>query len=195
MGKDITVKIDQNTKFLIVGMGLLGGSYAKALTKQGFTVYGLTRRQSSIDYALKDGMIQKGSIDTNADFIGQADVVVFALYPHVFLEWIAQHQEKLKSGAILTDVTGVKTGIVDKVQEMLREDLEFIGAHPMAGREVYGVENSDERIFRGANYIVTPTEKNTPYAIAFCEELGRVLGFARVTTLTPKEHEEMIGFV
>ncbi len=194
-GKDITVKIDQNTKFLIVGMGLLGGSYAKALTKQGFTVYGLTRRQSSIDYALKDGMIQKGSIDTNADFIGQADVVVFALYPHVFLEWIAQHQEKLKSGAILTDVTGVKTGIVDKVQEMLREDLEFIGAHPMAGREVYGVENSDERIFRGANYIVTPTEKNTPYAIAFCEELGRVLGFARVTTLTPKEHDEIIGFV
>ena len=195
MGKDITVKIDQNTKFLIVGMGLLGGSYAKALTKQGFTVYGLTRRQSSIDYALQDGMIQKGSIDTNADFIGQADVVVFALYPHVFLEWIAQHQEKLKSGAILTDVTGVKTGIVDKVQEMLREDLEFIGAHPMAGREVYGVENSDERIFRGANYIVTPTEKNTPYAIAFCEELGRVLGFARVTTLTPKEHDEIIGFV
>lgn len=69
------------------------------------------------------------------------------------MEWIAQHQEKLKSGAILTDVTGVKTGIVDKVQEMLREDLEFIGAHPMAGREVYGVENSDERIFRGANYL------------------------------------------
>ena len=78
---------------------------------------------------------------------------------------------------------------------MLRPDVEFIAAHPMAGRETLGVRNADDSIFRGANYIVTPTDKNTPQAIEACEELGRVLGFARVSRLTPQKHDEMIGFV
>ena len=78
---------------------------------------------------------------------------------------------------------------------MLREDVEFIAAHPMAGREVSGVENSTEKMFVGANYIVTPTAKNTPEAIETCVELGRLLGFANVATLSPEEHDEMIGFL
>ena len=78
---------------------------------------------------------------------------------------------------------------------MLRPDVEFIAAHPMAGREVSGVENSTDRMFIGANYIVTPTEKNTPEAIRTCIELGRLLGFSNVTTLSPEEHDEMIGFL
>ena len=127
--------------------------------------------------------------------IGEADLVIFALYPHVFVEWIEQHQGLLKSGALLTDVTGVKGNIVYKIQDMLRPDVEFIAAHPMAGREVSGVENSTDKMFVGANYIVTPTEKNTPEAIRTCMELGRLLGFSRVTTLSPEEHDEMIGFL
>ena len=78
---------------------------------------------------------------------------------------------------------------------MLREDVEFIGAHPMAGREVSGVENSTDQMFVGANYIVTPTDKNTPEAIQTCKELGRLLGFANVSVLSPEEHDEMIGFL
>ena len=111
------------------------------------------------------------------------------------MEWIEAHQHLLKSGALLTDVTGVKGCIVDRVQELLRPDVEFIAAHPMAGREVSGVENSSDKMFVGANYIVTPTEKNTPEAIATCLELGKLLGFSNVTTLTPEEHDEMIGFL
>ena len=78
---------------------------------------------------------------------------------------------------------------------MLRPDVEFVAAHPMAGREVSGVENSTDRMFVGANYIVTPTERNTPEAISTCVELGRLLGFSNVTTLSPEEHDEMIGFL
>jgi prephenate dehydrogenase len=78
---------------------------------------------------------------------------------------------------------------------MLRPDVEFIAAHPMAGREVSGVENSTDKMFAGANYIVTPTDKNTPEAINTCMELGRLLGFSNVTTLSPEEHDEMIGFL
>ena len=101
----------------------------------------------------------------------------------------------MKSGAVVTDVTGVKGNIVDRVQEMLREDVEFIAAHPMAGRERSGVEYSDAEVFRGANYIVTPTPKNSPDAIALCKQLGSELGFARISELTPQKHDEMIAFL
>ena len=134
-------------------------------------------------------------MELDENIIGSADLVIFALYPHIFVEWIEKNQNLLKSGAIITDVTGVKGSIVYKIQDMLRDDVEFIAAHPMAGREVSGVENSTDKIFAGANYIVTPTEKNTPEAIQTCMELGRLLGFSNVTTLSPEEHDEMIGFL
>ena len=189
------MKIDKDTRFLIVGLGLLGGSYAKALKKQGFLVEAVTRSQSTIDYALERGIIDGGAAFPDPDIIGRADFVVLAMYPQTLLDWVKAHQQYFKPGALITDVTGVKTCVVEPVQQMLRPDVEFIAAHPMAGRETLGVRNADDSIFRGANYIVTPTEKNTTQAIEACEELGRVLGFARVSRLTPEKHDEMIGFV
>ena len=187
--------VDVSQKILIVGLGLLGGSYAKVLRRFGFHISAITLEQSSIDYAIREGLIDEGSTEPDPRMIGEADLVIFALYPHVFVEWIEKHQHLFKSGALLTDVTGVKRSIVYRIQEMLRPDVEFIAAHPMAGREVSGVENSTDKMFIGANYIVTPTEKNTPEAICTCIELGRLLGFSNVTTLTPEEHDEMIGFL
>ena len=187
--------VDVSKKILIVGLGLLGGSYARVLRRFGFHISAITKEQSSIDYAIKEGIIDEGAVSVDPAIIGDADLVIFALYPHVFVEWIEKNQHLLKSGALITDVTGVKRSIVYKIQNMLRPDVEFIAAHPMAGREVSGVENSTDRMFIGANYIVTPTEKNTPEAIETCIELGRLLGFSNVTTLSPEEHDEMIGFL
>ena len=182
-------------RVLIVGLGLIGGSYAKALTKKGYHVSAITRSPETIAYALAHGIIAEGSADIDERIIGQADIVVFALYPQVFIDWLQEHQQLLKPGAILTDVTGVKCSVVYEVQGLLRPDAEFIAAHPMAGREVYGIENSDETIFEKANYIVTPTDKNTEGAIALCEALGHELGFARVSRLSPEDHDDMIGFL
>lgn len=187
--------VDVNRKILIVGLGLLGGSYARGLKRFGFPVSAITAEQSSIDYALREHIIDAGSTELDERLIGEADIVIFALYPHVFVEWIRDNQHLLKSGALITDVTGVKGSVVYRIQDMLRPDVEFIPAHPMAGREVSGVENSTEKMFAGANYIVTPTEKNTPEAIRTCMELGKLLGFSNVTTLSPEEHDEMIGFL
>ena len=187
--------VDVSKKILIVGLGLLGGSYAKALKRFGFHISAITLEQSSIDYAIRENIIDEGSTELDARLIGEADLVIFALYPHVFVEWIEKNQALLKSGALITDVTGVKRSIVYQIQDMLRPDVEFVAAHPMAGREVAGVENSTERMFIGANYIVTPTDKNTPEAIQTCMELGKLLGFSNVTTLSPEEHDEMIGFL
>ena len=187
--------VDVSKKILIVGLGLLGGSYARVLKRFGFHISAITKEQSSIDYALGEGIIDEGSTRLDERIIKNADLVIFALYPHVFVEWIEQNQNLLKSGSLITDVTGVKGSIVYKIQDMLRKDVEFIAAHPMAGREVSGVENSTDKMFAGANYIVTPTDKNTPDAINTCLELGRLLGFSNVTTLSPEEHDEMIGFL
>ena len=187
--------VDVSKKILIVGLGLLGGSYAKVLKRFGFHISAITKEQSSIDFALKRGLIDEGSTQLDERMIAQADLVIFALYPHVFVEWIERNQGLLKSGALITDVTGVKGSIVYKIQSILRPDVEYIAAHPMAGREVSGVENSTDKMFAGANYIVTPTPKNTPEAIQTCMELGRLLGFSNVATLSPEEHDEMIGFL
>ncbi|MBO5287597.1 MAG: prephenate dehydrogenase [Clostridia bacterium] len=189
------MKIINDVKFLIVGLGLIGGSYAQALTDLGYEVGAITRSQASIDYAKEKGLIAHGTTEVTEEYVSQFDMVVFALYPNVFIEWLEKYQSFLKSGAILTDVTGVKGPIVYKIQDLLREDVEFIGAHPMAGKEVYGVQNADKAIFRNANYIVTPTERNTKGAINACKQLGKILGFKTIAELSPEKHDEMIGFL
>ena len=180
---------------LIVGLGLMGGSYARGLKRLGFHITAIDSDPEAIAYALENGIVDRGFDHVDTDTVRDADAAIFALYPGVFLEWIRKWQHLFKPGMMITDVTGVKSCVVYDVQAALREDVEFIAAHPMAGREVYGVRNSDERIFRDANYIVVPTEKNTPQAVEWCKSLGRILGFRHIAELTPEEHDEMIGFV
>ena len=188
-------QFDIDSKVLIVGLGLLGGSYAKALSKKGMYVSAIDTRKEGIEYALNNGIIADGSDTVDEKLIKNADVIVFALYPKVFVNWIKENQHFFNPGTLITDVTGVKKCVVDEINDILRDDVEFVAAHPMAGREVYGVENSDDRIFNGANYIVVPTEKNTKDGIDNCKKLGIYLGFARIAELSPEKHDQMIGFV
>lgn len=182
-------------KILIVGLGLIGGSYADALTAAGYEVGALEPRRSSLDYALEKGIIRHGRTEVAEDYVSSFDLVVFALYPHVFEAWIGDYGHCLRSGSIVTDVTGVKGGLVERIQEMLGDRLEFVPAHPMAGREVYGVENSDRNIFRGANFIITPTVRNTVRGIGLVRELAASLGFGNIAELNPEEHDEMVAFL
>ena len=184
---------NQDTKIVIVGLGLIGGSYARALKKKGHHVCAIDKDQASLDYALNAGIIDAGSVDTS--LLPEADVIILALYPTLVVDWVRAHRGEFRKGVIITDVTGIKSAIVDQVQSLLPDDAEFIAAHPMAGREVSGVQNSDDQVFINANYIVVPTEKNSAEAIAWCRELGRELGFARISELSPKEHDRMIAYV
>lgn len=189
------MKLNKDMKILIVGLGLIGGSYAEALSKKGYEVGAIDQKQEAVDFALAKGYITSGRADVDKEYIGRFDIVVFALYPHVFVDWIEKNQNCLKPGAIITDVTGVKGSVVYKVQNALRKDVEFIAAHPMAGRECSGVENAKAEIFEGANYIVVPTEKNTQEAIELCKDLGRELGFKHISELSVKQHDETVGFL
>ncbi len=187
--------LDKNNKILIVGLGLLGGSYASCLMDNGYQVYAIDKNESSIKYAIQNNIIIDGTTHVEKSFVEQFDIVIFCLYPKVFVEWIKNYQQFIKPHAILTDVTGVKSYIINELKDILRSDLEFIGAHPMAGREVYGVENSKKDLFVGANLIITPTTSSTDIAISTVEEIGKILGFKNIVNLSPEEHDEMIGFL
>lgn len=187
--------INKNTRFLIVGLGLLGGSYARGLTGKGYYVEAITKEEKDVAYALEHKMVQKATTEIDAEMIKSADVIIFTLYPGTFVQWIEENGNLIKPGTVITDVTGVKGCIVERIQQSLPPMVEFISAHPMAGRETSGVENSDERIFYGMNYLVVPTERNTEEGIEACKRIGEILGFGRISEITPENHDKMIGFV
>ncbi len=189
------MKISKDTKILIIGLGLIGGSYAKSLTEKGYFVGALDTDSNVIDYALKNGIVKCGKTLPTREYIADFDLIIFAVYPHTILEWIKKYQQFIKGNALIFDVTGIKSCFIYELQEILRENLEFVGAHPMAGRESSGIENAAAEIFLGANYIVTPTEKNTAGAIETCKELGKILGFSNISVLSPEKHDETIGFL
>ncbi len=187
--------LDKNTKILIVGLGLLGGSYAIKLKREGYYVSAIDTDRDTIGYARKLRLVDYATSEIEEDLIKNADLIIFALYPHIFIDWMKRYGEYINPDAIVTDVTGVKGIITDTVQDILGDGAEFIPAHPMAGKEHLGIENSDPEIFKDANYIVVPTDKNTERGIEICKELGVTLGFARISTLSTAEHDKMIAFV
>ena len=189
------MKLDKNSKILIVGLGVIGGSYASRLTELGYDVSCITKNKSDIEYAMSKGMIKYGTTEVDKSLVENSDIIIFALYPTIFVEWIEQYSHLFKKGTLITDVTGVKSLVVERVQSILKDDIEFISAHPMAGRERSGVEFSTPDVFKGANYIITPTEKNTKEAIDVCRKLGEELGFARISELSVEKHDQMIAFL
>lgn len=182
-------------KVLIVGLGMIGGSYAEKLSALGFEVGAIVRRREVLDYALERGLIAHGRIEVTREYVSQFDLVISALYPKAFVEWVRKYQDFFKTGAVITDVTGVKRAVVPAVQSILREDVEFVPSHPMAGRERSGVEFADSKVFVGANFIITPTERNTPEGIELVRSLACILGFRHIAVLSPEAHDEMIGFL
>lgn len=185
----------KNKSFLIVGLGLLGGSIAIGLKKWNHKIYAIDIDRNAIGYALSHGIIDEGATEPDPQLIGKADVIISGLYPAIVADWIEENQQYFKSGALITDVTGVKGAVVDKIQNLLRPDCEFIGVHPMAGKEVSGVQHADPSIFLPANLIITPTERNTQQAIDFIYEMGKELRFDNICQLSVEEHDKMIGYL
>ena len=187
--------LDKTKRYLIVGLGLLGGKYALELSKAGFHVDGINRSEGHLQYALDHGYIETGKTHDFEDLVSQADHIIFGLYPTALIDWFKTYGHLIKPGCIFTDVSGVKTGLVEPVQAMCPEGVEFIASHPMAGRETSSVEHAAEVSFAPANFIITPTDKNTQAGIDWCHALAEELGFKRISILTPAEHDHMIGYV
>lgn len=185
--------ISKNTKFTIVGLGLIGGSYAKALSDLGYTVYGIDNNSDTIKYALKHHIISAGG--ESPTYLSKADIIISGLYPQTMLTYFKTNVEYIPLYSIISDVSGVKGSIIDTMQTIIGDQAEFIGSHPMAGKEVNGIENSDPMMFVEANFIITPTDKNTPNTILVIDELAQLLRFKNISVITTAEHDQMIAFV
>ena len=179
----------------IIGLGLMGASFAKRLSPQkDKTIYGIDQNEQTIQTALELNIIKEGSTDPGK-LIKKCNLIILALYPTMIKPWIEENQQYLESGTILMDISGVKTNIVEPVQAILREDLELISIHPMCGRESRGIDFAQADIFDNANYIIVPTDKNTPKVIEAAKQLGKDLRVKNISILSCEEHDRMIGFL
>ncbi len=185
--------IDKNTVFAVIGLGVLGGSYVQGLSRKGYSCVGIDIDENALDYAKEKGWITKGSTDPKD--VKDADVVISCLYPKTFVKWMETNQKYIKKNAILTDVTGVKRNIIHNINAILREDIEFIACHPMAGKEYKGILYADADKFHNANFIIVPTEKNSNRVIEFAHDLAEILEFSTIAELSAEEHDQMIGFL
>ncbi len=177
----------------IVGIGLIGGSYAKSLKKFGYTIHGIDIDQKSLDYALKHDIIDFGYINPT-DILKKLDVIFLCLYPDDTINFVHKNINNFNRGAIISDVVGIKRQIIDAFDVYKDDDVEFVFTHPIAGKETIGVTHSDAAIFQGANFVITPTKHNTEEAINVITILAKQMGFSSVTQIPDTSHDEIIAF-
>ncbi|TDM07942.1 prephenate dehydrogenase [Macrococcus lamae] len=181
-------------KIAIVGLGVIGGSFAKAIRHHDNKHYimAIDTNVETLKLAENQGFIDYGET-VNKTVLQQADLVIFALYPEVMKEYVRTHKNEFKDGAIITDTTGVKRTVIASMRDVIPSQVDFIFGHPMAGREKRGFEYADASVFEGANYVITPTDANNPRNIEWFKGFLANLGFKRVTITDPDTHDEMIA--
>jgi len=177
----------------IVGLGLIGGCYAKALRDEFDVIYGIDLDEKALSYSESHKIIDKGFVDPKIP-LSKSDLTVICLYPNLVEKFIDKNKDNFKSNSVITDAVGVKGDMIDRVVEKLPSNIDFVGAHPMAGREVQGVWNSDKKIFSGANFIITPHPSNHLKNLDLIERLAYKMGFKMVTRIIPEKHDEIISF-
>lgn len=186
--------MNKNSNIVIVGLGVIGGSYAMALKKCGYNnVYGIDCDQETIKKAINLNIINNGCTQ-GKEFLSKADLVIIALYPTQIYSFIMQNKEYFKEGCIITDVAGIKEHFIDDIQNILPTGVDFIFCHPMAGREKKGIDYASDKVFIGANFIITPTKTNKEKDLTMIENLAKEMGFKNIKRITPAQHDEIIGF-
>ncbi|MDR2356926.1 MAG: prephenate dehydrogenase [Oscillospiraceae bacterium] len=176
----------------IAGLGLIGGSFAKAIKAR--TAHHVTGYD--IDGETQERALREGAVDgTGAGGFGACDLGLVALYPADSVEFIKSAAPGMKRGSVIIDLCGVKRYVCSAVKRVeLGEGVTFIGGHPMAGREEFGYDGSLSALFEGASMILTPEPSAPPDKLRAAEDFFISLGFAGVTVTTPERHDEMISF-
>lgn len=181
-------------KILIVGLGVIGGSYAMALKAAGYEdVYGIDSNLETLRKAEGLGIIKEGYVD-GKEIIKKADLVIISLYPRLVKNFIEENKSYFKSGAIVTDATGIKGHFIDDILSILPKEIDFIFGHPMAGREKRGIDYASKEVFKGANYLITVTDRNKEENIKLLENIIYDMGFKKIKRINPEYHDKMIAF-
>lgn len=181
-------------KIAIIGLGLIGGSIARRL--RGFhdcTIAAYNRSRESLDLAIADGIIDE-AYNTPGEAMDNADLIIMCLYPQLNVDFVRDNLDSIKDGAVITDVTGVKGFIINEMKKILPDTVDFIGGHPMAGREVGGYKSSTDTLFNNAPYIITPDKTNKPENVELVRSMAEYIGCRIVVTTTPDEHDSIIAY-
>ena len=180
--------------FAIVGLGLIGGSYAKALRNLKVRkILGMDISHGIARACLNANMIDE-VVEEGGRNLKEADVIICSVYPEAVVGFVRQNVQNFAEGMLMTDATGVKGTMPREIQELLPEGCEFISGHPMAGRQGSGLGMSDAAIFNNSNYIIVPTEKNTPEAVSWLEDFAKALGCARSVKVSMEDHDKIIAY-
>lgn len=176
----------------IVGLGLIGASIALSLKDKVDLVVGLDNDLEVLRIAKERKIIAYGGTDCQS-VLSDVDIVILALYPKAIIKFIQDNQKCWNKNQLIIDVAGLKNEIVTTIQKEL-PGVEFLGTHPMAGREVSGIKGAREELFLGSNFIITPTEKNTQESIVKVKELALLLGVKNIYEMTPVQHDQLIAY-
>lgn len=180
-----------------IGLGLMGGALAMGVRKQNpQKICAFDINEEVLEDALSKKVIDWGVSEPEGirQILGQSDLVILCLYPQLALNFILDYMDAFKEKAVITDITGVKKPLIQGLRGVLREDLDFIPGHPMAGSEKEGFGNADDSIFKDRNYILVPQPSNQPDNLALIKNLIYDLGFVNIVETTAEVHDQKIAF-
>jgi prephenate dehydrogenase len=179
----------------IVGLGMEGGSYAIAAKSylNPKNLFAVDIDENVLIAAERLKVIDKGFVDPK-EALESSDLVIMCIYPSAVISFIKENMGSFKSGAIITDVAGVKRNIVNELVDVMRDDVDFVPGHPMAGNEFRGFLYADKKIFEGNSYLITPTSKNKEKSISVIEEMASKFGCSKVYRTTPDIHDTNIAY-
>ncbi|MFI3250065.1 MAG: prephenate dehydrogenase [Eubacteriales bacterium] len=178
----------------VIGVGLIGGSFAKAL--RGFhdaTIIGVDVNKQTVGAALKAGAIDQ-AFNHPHEALPLADIVILCVFPHHIHDIIKENSAYFKKGAVVCDVCGTKEHLYGGIHQYIPHDIDYVGVHPMAGKEVDGFLNSEGNLFEDTGFIIIPLEETKPSSIALMEEMAGYIGATRLAYSTPREHDEIVAY-
>ena len=179
-------------KIAVIGLGIIGGSFCKAIKKHtAHTVIGINRTHSVAEQAKNDGSIDViGTVES----LGEADIIFLCMYPQACVDFIKENGKFIKKGALVTDSSGIKSAICPQLYELSQEfGFVFVGSHPMAGKEKNGYGVSEAELYKGASFIITPCGADEKYVNTLAD-LAFSIGFGKIKITTPEDHDRMIAF-
>ena len=177
----------------IVGLGLIGGTYARSLRKYGYKIYGIDICEDTIQFALDNKIIDYGTTEPKS-ILKEIDILFLCLYPTDTIKFVQKNINNFKRDVIISDVVGVKRKLVDAFEIYKDDDVEFVYTHPIAGREKIGIKFSDEAIFHDGNFVITPTKYNKEESLNLIETIAKQMGFKNVSRISDVEHDDIIAY-
>ena len=186
--------MESGFKIAVIGLGMIGGSMAYALRGfRGAEIIGCDINEAVCRQAVKNKAVHRATVDAGEAMEGE-DLIILCTYPDSIPKLIAENAKHIKSGAVVPDVCGVKTKLSEDICAVLPPQVDYVGGHPMAGKEVEGFENASPELFWMTGFIVTPVESSKPESIALIREMAHFIGATRITESSPREHDRVIAY-